>query len=254
VRTMSTYANYKPNVTIASDPLNLARQSINIFIQDANKAINTKNVFHVAISGGHTPKLFFKLLGENPRVKSLPWNKIQLFWVDERCVPSDSPASNYKLAADTFLSQVPIPRDNIHRIPTENMNCQISACCYEEVLRDIFKLAQNQLPQFDLIVLGMGKEGHTGSLFPNSYASFDTEDLACVVYAIDKKFNRITLTHPVICAASHVTVLVSGEEKAAILKEVFTNEPDEVLYPIHLLWPILEKVTWVVDKDAAKLL
>jgi 6-phosphogluconolactonase len=101
-------------------------------------------------------------------------------------------------------------------------------------------------------MLGMGVEGHTGSLFPNSYACFDTEDLACVVYVLDEDLNRITLTHPVLCAASHLAVLVSGQEKAAILKEVLTSEPDEVRYPIHALWPVIDKVTWLIDKQAAK--
>ncbi|MBA7649683.1 6-phosphogluconolactonase [subsurface metagenome] len=100
----------------------------------------------------------------------------------------------------------------------------------------------------------MGADGHTGSLFPNSYAPFDMDDLACVVYVLDEKLNRITLTHPVLCAASHLAVLVSGEEKANILKEVLTHEPDEVRYPIHTLWPILNKVTWLVDSKAAKFL
>ena len=100
----------------------------------------------------------------------------------------------------------------------------------------------------------MGEDGHVGSLFPNSYAHFDTTDLACVVYVMDDKFNRITLTYPVLRAASKLIVLVSGEEKAGILKQVLTSEPDEVRFPIHLLWPVLDKVTWLVDKQAAKLL
>jgi 6-phosphogluconolactonase len=158
------------------------------------------------------------------------------------------------LAADTFLPRVPIPKENIHRIPTEYSDVKTAANRYEETIRITFNLQENRIPEFDLILLGMGVEGHTGSLFPNSYASFDTEDLACVVYDLDRKLNRITLTHPVLCAASHLAVLVSGEEKANILKEVFTHEPDEVLYPIHALWPILNKVTWLVDSQAAKLL
>jgi 6-phosphogluconolactonase len=105
----------------------------------------------------------------------------------------------------------------------------------------------------------MGADGHTGSLFPNSNASFDTTDLACVVYLLDQKLpdellNRITLTHPVLCAASQIVVLVSGAEKAEILKEVLTDPPDEVQFPIHVLWPVLDKVVWLVDSPAAKLL
>lgn len=251
---METTANYKPNVEVVSDPEGLAQRSIALFVGEAEKAIKAKGAFYVAISGGHTPRRFFELLSETPKAKTLPWDKIQLFWVDERYVPPDSKWSNYKLAADTFLAKVAIPKENIHRIPTEYSDFKTAARCYEETIRKVFGLQENQLPEFDLILLGMGAEGHTGSLFPNSYAPFDTEDLACVVYVLDEKLNRITLTHPVLCAASHLAVLVSGEEKAGILKEVLTHEPDEVRYPIHTLWPILNKVTWLVDSKAAKLL
>jgi 6-phosphogluconolactonase len=251
---MGTAAKYKPNVEVASDPENLALRSVEVFIADAQKAIKAKNTFYVAISGGNTPKRFFELLGEVPEAKALPWDRIHLFWVDERYVPPDSQWSNYKLAADTFLAKVTIPQENVHRIPTEYSDFKIAACCYEETVREVFGLEENQVPEFDLIVLGMGAEGHTGSLFPDSYAPFDKENLACVVYVLDEKLNRITLTHPVLCAASHLAVLVAGEEKAAILKEVLASEPDEVRYPIHVLWPILDKVTWLVDREAAKLL
>lgn len=249
---METTADYKPNLQIASDPEALAKKSVELFVADAQKAIRAKNTFYVAISGGHTPRRFFELLGELPKAKSLPWDRTQVFWVDERYVPPDSDESNYRLAAETFLREVSIPLDNIHRIPTEYDDIKVAAQHYEEAIREAFGLRENQIPEFDLIVLGMGVEGHTGSLFPDSYAPFDTENLASVVYILGEKLNRITLTHPVLCAASHLVVLVSGQEKAGILKEVLTSEPDEVRYPIHVLWPILDKVTWLADRDAAK--
>jgi 6-phosphogluconolactonase len=249
---METAAEYKPNLEIVTDEESLAQKSVEIFISAANKAIRAKEAFYVAISGGHTPRRFFQLLGEMPKAKALRWDKVQLFWVDERYVPPDSETSNYKLAADTFLGKVAIPKDNIHRIPTEYDDVKVAAEIYEETIRNVFSLSENRIPVFDLVVLGMGVEGHTGSLFPNSYAPFDTDNLASVVYSLDEKRNRITLTNPVLCAASHLAVLVSGEEKASILKEVLTSEPDEVRYPIHTLWPVLDKVTWLVDSAAAK--
>lgn len=251
---METAAKYKPNVEVVCDSEKLAQRGLEIFIAEAEKAIKAKNAFYVAISGGHTPKRFFELLGSMAEAKALAWDKIHLFWVDERYVPSDSQWSNYKLAADTFLNQVPIPEENIHKIPTGYSDFKVAAQRYEETIRSVFGLKENQVPEFNLIVLGMGIEGHTGSLFPNSYAPFITENLVCVVYVLDEKLNRITLTHPVLCAASHLAVLVSGKEKADILKEVLTHEPDEVRYPIHTLWPILDKVLWLVDSEAAKLL
>ncbi len=249
---MKTTIQYKPNVEVVSNPESLAERSVAVFVERAGRAIKARNVFHAAISGGHTPKRFFELLGKHPQARSLPWDKVQLFWVDERIVPVDSHWSNYKLAADTFLREVPIPQENIHRIPTEHCDFRQAAHQYEETIREVFALEPGGIPQFDLIVLGMGADGHTGSLFPNSYACFDTEDLACVVYVLDEKLTRITLTHPVLCAASALVVLVCGAEKAQILKEVLTSEPDEVRYPIHSLWPVLDKVTWLVDRAAAQ--
>jgi 6-phosphogluconolactonase len=249
---MGTVAKNKSNIEVVPNPESLAKRSVDFFIDEAQKSIEAKNIFYVAISGGHTPKRFFELLGEIPEAVALPWNNIELFWVDERYVPPTSPWSNYKLAADTFLAKVGIPQENIHRIPTEYDDIKIAARHYEDIIREVFGLKENQIPVFDLIVLGMGVEGHTGSLFPNSYAPFDTDDLACVVYALDEKLNRITMTHPVLVTASRLTVLVSGQEKANILKEVLTSEPDEVRYPIHVLWPVLDRVTWLVDRDAAK--
>lgn len=249
---MSTTTKNKSNVEVVSNPESLAQSTIKTFIADAQKAIKAKDVFYVAISGGNTPKRFFELLGEAPQASSLPWDKIQLFWVDERYVRPDSQSSNYKLAVDTFLTRVAIPGANVHRIPTEHEDFKTAAHRYEETIREVFGLGVGKIPEFDLILLGMGSDGHTGSLFPNSYAAFDTEDLACVVYVLDEKLNRITLTHPVLRAASHLLVLVCGQEKAEILKTVLTSEPDEVRYPIHALWPVLDKVTWLVDSAAAR--
>ncbi len=249
---METAAKYKPNLEVVSNAEALAHRSVELFVADALKAIKARDVFYVAISGGHTPRRFFELLGEVPKAKSLSWDRVHLFWVDERYVPPGSKWSNYKLAADTFLPKVAIPQENIHRIPTEHTDFEASAHLYEKTIREVFGLQEKQTPQFDLIVLGMGVEGHTGSLFPNSYACFDTNDLACVVYVLDEKLNRITLTHPVLCAASHLAVLVSGREKARILKEVLTSAQDEVRYPIHALWPVLDRITWLIDSQAAK--
>jgi len=249
---MEATTKYKPNVEIVSDPESLAQRSVEVFAAEAHKAAGAKGAFHVAISGGHTPRRFYELLGTMPQARSLPWDRIHLFWVDERIVAADSPLSNYKLAADTFLDEVAIPEANVHRIPTEYGDFKAAARQYEATIREVFVLEAGHIPEFDLIVLGMGVDGHTGSMFPNSYATFDTEDLACVVYVLDEKLNRITLTHPVLCAAARLVVLVCGQEKAAILREVLTSEPDQVRYPIHGLWPALDRVAWLVDEAAAQ--
>ncbi len=249
---METTANDRLNIEIASDSEDLARRGVDLFVAAAREAIESRGMFYTAISGGHTPARFFQLLATEPQALSLPWNHVHVFWVDERYVPPDSEASNYKLAADAFLSKVGIPWVNVHRIPTEYKDIGEAARAYEHTIRTVFGLRDNELPPFDLVVLGMGADGHTGSLLPNTYATFDTDDLAYVVYAMDDTLNRITLTHPVLLAARRLVVLVSGAEKAQTLKEVLTSEPDEVKYPIHVLWPALERITWLVDRDAAK--
>jgi len=249
---MGTAAQQKPNVEVVRNGKALAQRCVEIFIDDANEAIEKKDIFYVAVSGGNTPRQFFELLGESEAVKGLSWDKIHLFWVDERYVPITSKWSNYKLVAETFLFKVGIEPKNIHRISTEYSDFDFAAHCYEKTIRKVFRLHKKQIPQFDLIILGMGVEGHIASLFPGSFVAMDTEDLVCSVYA--EKLRRITLTYLVLQAACHLVVLVSGDNKADILKKVFTSEPDEALYPIHALWPALNKVDWLVDTKAAKFL
>jgi 6-phosphogluconolactonase len=256
---MSPAKKQKFNLEVLPDADAVARRCLEIFITGVDHVVKTKKCFNLAISGGRTPKQFFKLLGKNPAAKNLPWNKIHLFWVDERYVPHDSPLSNFKLAADAFLHKVPIPKKNIHPIPTHYQDVTAAARQYERIIRTAFRLKAGRLPRFDLVILGMGADGHTGSLFPNSYACFDTTDLACDVYLLDqpipdKPITRITLTHPVLCAASQLIVLVTGSAKAQILKEVLSSPADEVRYPAHYLWPALDRIIWLVDSSAAKLL
>jgi 6-phosphogluconolactonase len=249
---METTAKYQPRVEVAADAEDLARRSVALFVATAQEALEARGRFRTALSGGLTPRRTFELLGTDPVARSLPWQSIDVFWVDERYVPPDSPDSNYRLAAEAFLSKVPIPPDNIHRIPTEYEDISTASRAYELTLRDVFDLEAGQVPQFDLVVLGMGTDGHTGSLLPNSYAPFNMDALVSVVYALGERLSRITLTHPVLQAARRLSVLVSGQEKAQTLKDVLTGEPDEIRYPIHVLWPVLEKIVWLVDRDAAQ--
>jgi len=249
---MEMTAKYKPKVVVASDMEELAYRTVQLFVATAREAIESRGVFHVAISGGQTPERFFQQIAGTREARTLPWEKVHIFWVDERYVPPDSQASNYRLAADAFLSKVDIPTGNVHRIPTEYDDINDAAREYERTIREILGLAAGQMPEFDLVVLGMGQDGHTGSLLPNSYATFDMDDLVCVVYVMNSgTMNRVTLTRSVLLAARRLAVLVSGREKARTLRDVLTSEPDEVKYPIHVLWPVLNKVTWLVDREAA---
>ncbi|MFH1614750.1 MAG: 6-phosphogluconolactonase [Planctomycetota bacterium] len=243
----------KTNVQQLGEAEAVFRRALELFVEHARGALAERGSFYVAVSGGHTPSRFFELLGSDKSSRDLGWENIQLFWVDERCVPPEARESNYRLAAESFLPKVGIPAANVHRIHGECCDYGSEAREYEATIRKVFGVGRTRIPEFDLIILGMGKEGHTGSLFPDSYAVYDTEDLVCVVYQMDG-LNRITLTHPVLKAARRLIILVTGTEKSGILKEVFENEADEARYPIHALWPALDRITWLVDKEAARFL
>jgi len=244
----------KLNIIQAADLNELSQKALEFFVNFVRASLRWQDKFYLAVSGGKTPHHFYQLLETDKQSLELPWHRIELFWVDERCVPPDSPDSNYKLAADTFLKTVPVPLQNIHRIHGEYSDYLKAVREYDETLRKVFNLQQGKRPVFDLMILGMGADGHIASLLPDSYAIFDTEDLVTQVYRFGEGHNRITLTHPVICNSRQLLVLVSGREKAEIVRDVFLNEPDEVQYPVHTLWPILDKVVWLIDNDAAKYL
>ncbi|MCE5339678.1 MAG: 6-phosphogluconolactonase [Planctomycetaceae bacterium] len=229
----------------------LSQKTLELFVDSVSQTLKKQNVFYLAISGGRTPADFYKLLGTDRRSLDLPWSRIELFWVDERCVGPDSPDSNFKLAADTFLNAVAIPKQNIHRIAGEYPDYLQTVQEYTETLQRVFKIEEWEVPAFDLTILGMGPDGHIGSLLPDSY-DFDRNTLVSEVYHKTGGYNRITLTHPVICNSQKILVLVSGSEKAEMLKTAFTTKPNEIKYPVHTLWPFLKKVVWLIDSDAAK--
>ena len=192
------------------------------------------------------------MITESIQAKVLPWEKIHIFWADERFVPEDSPRSNYKLASDLFLTKVDISTQNIHPIPVNTKDPQTSAKFYEEEIRMFFGISKNKLPIFDLIILGLGVDGHIASLFPDNYALLRRDDLTAVADKNGEK--RITLTATTIKAARQIVLLICGEEKAKILKEVLECERNEVKYPVHILLDVSERAVWLADGDAAKLL
>ena len=153
-----------------------------------------------------------------------------------------------------FLLDVPVPGENIHRVTGESNDYAAAAKEYEQIILKVFGIRPGQLPQFDLVMLGMGDDGHIGSLMPNTHALFDTKSLVCTVYRMDRDFSRITLTMPVIKQASRIVIMISGHAKAEIVRNVFQSETDEVKYPVHFLWPVMSKITWLIDQKAASLI
>ncbi len=237
-------------IMTVADSVELADLTVKYLINYAKQAIERRGVFRVAISGGSTPVRFFEKLSNASVYSKIQWEKVHIFWVDERCVPPSSEASNFGLATDTFLLDIPIPGENIHRVTGELQNYADAVDEYEQTIRSVFKITKGQLPEFDLIILGMGSDGHIGSILPNTYTLFDTDDLVSAVYRMNGDYNRITLTIPVMKEARRILILVSGENKAQIMADVFRTDPDPVRYPVHALWPVLHKVRWLTDRPA----
>jgi len=238
-------------ITTVSDSGALADLTVKYFINYAQQAIERRGVFRVAISGGSTPVQFYERLSDASVHSRIQWEKVHIFWVDERCVPPSSEASNFGLATHTFLLDIPIPGENIHRVTGELQNYADAVDEYEQIIRAVFKITKGQVPEFDLVILGMGSDGHIGSILPNTYALFDTDDLVSAVYRMNGDYNRITLTVPVMKEARRILILVSGENKAQIMADVLRTDPDPVRYPVHALWPVLHKVRWLIDRPAA---
>jgi 6-phosphogluconolactonase len=237
---------------VESDSEALARRAAQHFAEMISEAVEDHGRARIAISGGKTPEAVFRLLAASSTT-SLPLDKLDIYWVDERLVPPDHNDSNYRMVREAWLSHVPLQPSQIHRIQGE-LEPQTAADRYEEELRRSFKVAGNELPRFDLVALGMGADGHTASLFPYSEALQKRDRLAVACTMPQKDTWRVTLTWPVIDHARSVFFLVSGTEKAEILKEVLTGPHDPERLPSQLIWPTSGILTFILDKAAASLL
>lgn len=227
----------------------LSRKAAEIFVDISRACIISKGRFTVAASGGSTPRRLYALLSSDSYREKIDWSHVYFFWVDERCVPKEHEDSNYRLVFETLLSKIPIPDDNIHRIRCEK-GSEKAAKAYEEDLRNFF--GKNILPVFDLIFLGIGEDGHTASLFPDSEALKETDRLVVPVFIEKQQKHRITLTLPVLNNGSQVIILASGSAKADIIQEILGRKDRAMQYPAGLVQPIRGNILWLVDEEAAK--
>jgi 6-phosphogluconolactonase len=247
---METSVIKKPSgkIEVLSDLETLSLRAASIFVSASRNAIVTKKRFAVAISGGSTPRRLYALLGSEAYRDQVDWQQVQFFWADERCVPKEDEASSFKAAFDTLLSRVALPDKNIHRIKGEEAPDK-AARDYEEEIRRFFKGSEGQ--GFDLIILGMGEDGHTASLFPGSKELEEKIRLAVPVYLGEPKKDRVTLTLPVLNSADQILFLVAGVSKAAALSEILGNEKRKKGLPAGLIRPSHGKITWLIDQEAA---
>jgi len=237
-----------PNIQVLPDPAALAEAAAQRVAAAAREAIALADHFSIGLSGGSTPKVLYQLLASEPQRSQIDWPKVELFFVDERCVPPDHPDSNYRMVNETLLSQAPIPRDNVYRMRGE-IDPNEAAKEYGMMLKEKFGDEG-----FDLILLGMGEDGHTASLFPGTPAVIETHHRCVANYAEHSttgKSWRITLTAPFINRCREVIIVVAGAGKAKTLAAVLEGPKDPRKYPVQLIEPISGKLTWLVDAAAA---
>ncbi len=236
-----------PEIVIFLDPPVLAREAVQRFTDLAREAVASRGRFSVALSGGSTPGALYRLLALEPTRGQIPWAQVHIFWGDERCVPPDEPGSNYRLACDTLLDHVPIPASNVHRVRGE-LEPLAAARAYERDLNDYFC---GPRARFDLVLLGVGGDGHTASLFPGSAALQETERLALAVEAHyeGRPASRVTLTLPAINTARHIWFLVTGRAKADIVQAVLVGDGGGL--PARRIRPTAGALTWFLDAGAA---
>ncbi|HKR01057.1 MAG TPA: 6-phosphogluconolactonase [Pyrinomonadaceae bacterium] len=226
----------------------VARSGAERFVELGREAIAERGRFMVALAGGSTPRRAYELLAGEAYRGQLDWTKVHIFFGDERCVPPDDAESNYRMASEALLSHVPIPPENVHRINGVG-DAVANARLYEDELRTYFNDAA--WPRFDLVLLGLGEDGHTASLFPGTEVLDERQAWVAGVWVEKLGAYRITLTAPAINHAAHVIFLVTGENKRARLREVLSGEAGDTRLPAQMIAPLHGSLDWFVDKAAS---
>ncbi len=242
-------------VRVLPDGAAIARRAAQKFVEAGAAAVNEKGSFSVVLAGGSTPKALYGLLVNDPALRAqVPWDKMQVFFGDERHVGPDHPDSNFRMANEAMISKSPLKPEQVTRIKGEYPDADQAAREYELAIRSYFKLADGEFPRFDLVLLGMGSEGHTASLFPGTRALHEKRRIAVSNWVGKLLAERITLTPPAINNAAHVIFMVTGADKApaltAVLERVY--EPDQL--PAQLIRPVNGTLLWLVDTAAGGLL
>lgn len=219
----------------------------NLFVAAAQKAIAEKGKFTTVLTGGSSPAGIYKLLASDQYKNKIDWSNVFIFWGDERWVPLTDDLSNAKMSYATLLSHVPIPQDNIFEMYAAGVTPEDYAVSYEQSIK---KVLGND-GKFDLILLGMGDDGHTASLFPGEAVLDEQNKWVAAYYLEPQKMHRITLTAPLINKAEKIIVIAFGEKKAPALKEVTTGAYNPATYPMQLIKPVTGELLFLVDKSAA---
>lgn len=238
--------SFEPEVRVLQSAEELFQAAAGQFVGLAEHAIHTAGRFAVALSGGSTPRSLYTLLASHV-IPTLAWDKIFFFFSDERFVPPDDPASNYRMASESLLSKIPVPKANVVRVMTEQGTAEAVAKSYEQSIRSFFRVQANEIPRFDLILLGMGTDGHTASLFPGTRALDETKRLVVANWVDKFKADRITFTLPLLNSAARVMFIVSGHEKAGMVRRVLRDKEN---LPAARVQPADGDLIWMLDQAA----
>lgn len=245
---------YSPTIQVVPDREALSRAAANKFLALSQAAIEKQGHFSVALSGGSTPRDFYALLASSEADfrGQLTWEKLHFFWGDERHVPPDHAESNYRMAYEAMLSKVPVPKSNVHRIQTEMGDAEAVARAYEEELRQFFNAHHGGQPRFDMALMGLGPDGHTASLFPQTAALHEREHWVVANWVQKLHTHRITLTVPALCPSAEILFLVAGGDKATALRDVLHGpfHPDQ--WPAQIFRNCTNPVVWLIDQLAAR--
>lgn len=239
-------------VVIADDLEVLSERAAGFVVRCIMDRAKVKDRVAIALSGGATPKGLYERFASEDFRHQIPWDQLHLFWGDERCVPPEDPESNYFLADKTLISRVPIPPENVHRMPGEQADPEKAADEYEQTLRDFFRPSPGEWPTFDLVLLGIGSDGHTASLFPGSLVLQEKKRWVVAPYVEKLKSYRLTLTLPVFNNAAHMIFLVAGTEKAQVMKELQVSSQTQARFPFQLIRPHDGRLVFFLDKASAR--
>ena len=237
---------------VSPTPEALAVAAAEFFTATVGAAVKSRGIARVALSGGTTPKAMFTLLADRsaPYFARVPWDRLQLFWVDERCVAPTDADSNYRMTYEAMLSHLPLPAAQIHRMEGE-LDPEVAAARYEATIRNVFRLEGAEMPTFDLVLLGMGEDGHTASLFPHTAAIYELAHIVIANPVPQKETWRITLSWPVIDQAREVAFLIEGAAKALPLHDALLGPHDPEAKPVQLIRPTNGRLTLLLDGNAA---
>ena len=243
-----------PEIYVYSDPEQLSRKAAEFFAATATARLEVAGSFCAALSGGTTPRRLYELLATPEFSDRIAWRNTHLFQVDERCVPPDHPESNFKMLRETLLMPARIPRECFHRMAGEASDSGEAARTYALEMARVMQSRNGDFPRFDLVILGMGSDGHTASLFPGSAGLDETTGWVVPNQPTQGGLKRITLTFPVLNAAARVLFLVSGQEKAATLRKVLEGPSQSRVLPAQGIKPLNGSVSWYIDRAAGSAL